>query len=471
MKTGYPGTPAGGSTPRGNRNAHDTVVPAGPGESQRAAQAGDAAGSAPSAPPWQKDWGPPQENARLATLKAMRHSCNATERRAIATLETLEQRSGRNLTNERILPHADYVNRNRPEVRAALKRTASFLLVRDVLRDVVDGLPAVMDLDDHPDTAPRVGALVNAQLEALRRHVDASMAATRDKLRTGQRILPFAMHSQAFDQFMQAHGPTLRRIVDTCRQVGVQRTYALEHYLKTLARNYLGAMNRQPRGVTGTRYCEFLGLRYENDCIALRLIDYEIARGTAYDAENGGNFGMMLVDPEGCTQPFNNPSEGSLEEQFYSTGFEHCSIPEKQAAVMILKTFWEVIYLEELVAQLKGKASKNRTEARLAQASKRDFQYSGCVETGDFFDELGIDPANQRKGLIDAVRVLAAAVKAHDARTGTALVDDPDLDTWLQSPQFEKDMDGLAIPELRNWLLGSASVKEALLRTSVFARQ
>ena len=451
MKSDFPGTPVR-AVPRGNRDDRND------------------ADCHPSAPAWQEDWGPPQGNSRLATLQATRHDYDPSDRRAISNLATFHQRSGRNLTNAQVMPTADYADRNRPEVRAALRRTASFLLVQDLLRDVAGGVPAIMIADPCPATIPRVGMLVTAQLEALHEHVEAIRAAAWAKVQTGKRISPFALRGPAFDQFMLAHVPTLTGIVDGCTQVGGQRTHVLEHYLKVLARNYLGATDRLPRGMTGNAYFEVAGIHFTNDSIGLRLTDDDTLCGTFFDACDGGNFGAMFINPQDCSHPSGNPSKSSLDEQFFASGFEHCSVSQKQAAVLIQKTFLEVLKLEENVAQLKGMASTDPATARRAQASERDCRYSGSVETGDFFDCNGIDPADQRDRLVNAVRVLAPVARARDAHTDTALVDAPELNAWLQSPQFAKDMDSLAFPEIRYWLLGTACVKEALLRTPVFAR-
>ncbi|MBC7514610.1 MAG: hypothetical protein H7234_09265 [Herminiimonas sp.] len=400
----------------------------------------------------------------------MQHDRDPSGRRAISNLETFHQRSGGNLTNAQVLPTADHVDRSRPEVRAALRRTASFLLVRDLLRDVADAVPAVMAAEERPATRPRVAMLVTAQLEALHKHVEACRVAAWNKVQGGQRIAPLAMRGPAFDQFMQAHVPTLTGIVDGCTQVGAQRTHVLEHYLQVLARNYLGATDRLPRGVAGNEYFDLAGIRFTDDSIGVRLTDCNTLHGMYFDAGNGGNFGAMFIDPENCSHPCGNPSKGSLDEQFHASGFEHCSIRQKQAAVLIQKTFLEVLKLEESVAQLKGKTSTNLATAHQARASERDCQYSGALETGDFFDCTGIDPADQRDRLVNAVRVLAPVAREYAARTGTALVGDPGLDAWLQSPQFAKDLESLAMPEIRNWMLGIACVKEALLRTPVFAK-
>ncbi len=400
----------------------------------------------------------------------MRPICGPAARQAIDNLETCDRLSGRNLTNAQVLPSAAYVDRNAPAARTALRRTASFLLVRDVLQDVAAGIPAIMAGGADLDTALGRGTLVTAQLEALHQQVDAGMAAARDKMRNGQRILPFYMRGQAFDHFMQAHVPTLTGIVQSCTQVGAQRTHALEHYLKTIARNYLGATNRLPRGLAPGQFFTALGRRFTQDSIALCLVDYNTLHGTYFDTQQGGCFGAMFIDPEDCSHPFGDPSEGSLDEQFYATGFEHCSLPKKQAAVLILKTFWELNYLEQLVGEFKGKASANPAEAHLAQASELDRNYQGAVQTGDYLDERGLDPANQRKRVIDPVRVLTPVLADYKARTGAALVCDPNLDAWLQSPQFAKDMDSLAVPESRAWIIAVAEAKKALLRTSVFAR-
>lgn len=392
-------------------------------------------------------------------------------RRAIANLVTLDQRKGRNLTNAQVMPAAQYVDKNQPAARLALRRTASFLLIRDVLQDIAGSIPCVMAAQDDPVTTPRIGMLVTAQLEALRQQVDIGMHDAGGKVQSGERILPLALRSQAFDHFMQAHTPTLKGIVESCTQVGAQRNHALEHYLKILVRNYLGTTDRLPSGLGHNEFFEARGMRFMQDSIGLRLVDYDFLNGTCFGAETNGRFGAMFIDPEDCSHPFGNPCEGGLDEQFYATGFEHCSIPQKQAAVLILKTFWEAIYLEVSVAEWKGKASTNMAEALLAQATELDRRYHGSIETGDFCEERGTDPANQRKELVDAARMLAPAVKAFSLDTGTTMVGDPDLDAWLQSPQFAKDMEGLKFPEFRHWLLGAASVKQALLRTSVFAKR
>jgi hypothetical protein len=368
------------------------------------------------------------------------------------------------LTNAKRLARVGTFQKPSADDRQALRRQASFLVVSDLLEDI----PKAADLAMDPATSARGREVLTAQFESLHHQVIIGTDNLRQKINDGTRFCPMLAEEAKFDRFLNTQTKTLNGIVSSCGKSGVNRLSSLIENLCDLSYHYLDVAKRLPEGISGKETVTLQGMEFSNRKVMVWVND-DVMGGTAYNPEEGTKLGLIFVNSEDCTHASVDPEEGSQEEQYYATGFEHCSLPQKQAAVFIQKTFWELGDLEIRVAEYKGKSSRNPVEATTAETSTLDRNYRGSTRVGDRHDEMAVDPENQRAELVHAVVEAVANIRHLQPSSGGQILGERDLDAWINSLQFEKDMGAIAHPEKRAWLLNAALVKKALLRHPIFA--
>ena len=321
---------------------------------------------------------------------------------------------------------------------------------------------------DGQDKFP-VQSLLTAQTESLLHHVAIGKNEVRQKASRGERFCPMLMHKERFNDFLRQQSTTIREIIQSCQMFGRARTDRLVNNLGKLAHSYLSSTNRLPSGLIDEPFVDFPPARIAEEKVGV-WIGTELQACTHLYPVDEFEVALIVIDPEDSTSSTADPSEGGRDERYYALGFEHCGTPEKQAAVFIQKLFFELGDLEVRVAELKGNQPRSpMQEARIAESSRSDRNYTGSVELGDRCDEWDLDPQNCRKDIVNAVTNLnfyTDALEANDVQHAMLL--DQNLNTWVRSPQFEKDMAGIKYPERRSWAVNVECVNRALRDSGLF---
>jgi hypothetical protein len=409
------------------------------------------------------------KNRFIDKLKEQRHVFSNSQRTAIDHLALYDERKQSGLKNRDVLPLENIVYRNNKAARETLKRTASFLIVRDVLVDVVQNLTDVLVSDVSDVEKFLTQSLLTVQAEALFHQVTIGKNEVYQKILKGERICPMMMDKIKFDKFLLNEKTTIREIVQSCQMSGEARNTRLISNLEKLAHSYLRSTNRLPTGLPDGEYVDFGPIRIINELVGV-WVGTELEAATHLYPREDSKVALIVIDPEDSTTCTADPSEGGPNERYYALGFEHCNVVEKQAAVLIQKLFYELGDLELRVAESKGsQPSVLMQEAKTAASSKADRNYVGSVELNDSFDEHDLDPQNRRKDLVNsAAKFNLVAETFPQFNNGKTLLFDSALSGWVRSPQFEKDMAGLKVPEHRAWTLNVECVNRALRETGMW---
>ncbi|MBC7501354.1 MAG: hypothetical protein H7315_12780 [Herminiimonas sp.] len=432
----------------------------------------DARPSAPPAPP------PPPDTpfSRVRTLKnrflpplaESRQLFTPNQQKAIERLERYDQDKHIGLTNAQLDPFKAMQLGDQPAERKALQRKASFLMVREILEDVSDTSKRIIDAHN-ASQSPRLNQrLLTAQVEALKHQVEIGLDDLCQKIARAERFCPMLTQRATFNQFLRKNDAALHAIVDCCRKAGPSRRDGLMQNLGNLGLSYLNETNRAPKGLSSNEFVDIGGITFRNGKFAVWLSN-EIPGSSTFTNEYGGTFAAAFIRPEESTNSRYDPQTGLSDERYFASGFEHCQLPVKQAAVFIQKLFYEVGDLEMRIARYKGLGSSSGVEAEIAELSEEDMEHTGSVQVGDFHDELEIDPRNQRAALVDAVIETSKYAQLFSAITSRNILIDPALNDWYTSPQFPKDLEGIKHPEYRAWAFNIACVKNALLETALFS--
>ena len=409
------------------------------------------------------------KNRFIDKLKEQRHVFSNSQKTAIDHLALYDEQKQNGLKNRDVLPIENILYRNKKAARETLKRSASFLLVRDVLVDVVQSLNDVLVTDASDVEKFLSQSLLTVQTEALFHQVAIGKNGVHQKILKGERVCPMLMDKMKFDKFLLNERTTIREIVQSCQMSGEARNTRLISNLEKLAHSYLRSTNRLPNGLASGEYVDFGAIRIVNELVGV-WVGTELQAATYLYPEDNFKVALIVIDPEDSTTCTADPSEGGPNERYYALGFEHCNVAGKQAAVFIQKLFYELGDLELRVAESKGvQPPVLMQEAQIAASSNADRNYVGSEDLEDRFDENDIDPQNQRKDLVNAVTTLSMIAETFPQfNSGKALLLDPALSGWVRSPQFEKDMAGLKFPEHRAWTLNGECVNRALRETGMW---
>ena len=401
-----------------------------------------------------------------------------SQQAAIRRLADFDQKKHSGITNKELRSFEALVGKSDPDVRAAAERTASFLLAKDVMMDTVQTMLDVCDPRKQKEAAC-TQLLLSMQAESLYHQVEIGKDALRVKMLDGTRIRPMLMDEAQFNNFLHHQYYNLHALINCCDSGSNGRSLELERILTSMATTYLESTNRAPIGIWGQNKVTIYDLEFHDAKVDVcvdreedkNCIPDKCSSATYYHPEPRCDFGVIFIRSEDCIRAGKDPAKGGPNEEFYAQGFEHLdrNIPKKQAAVYIQKLFWELEYLEVEVAEYHAKNfSWDNRETRLADSSQADRNYRGSKSMGDRHDQDGLDPDNQRKALIDQLCGLNVLVNGFSTEESPVFLPVPDVQAWVKSPKFVKDMAGLAHPEHRWWVLSNEHVKNALLQNPLF---
>lgn len=416
---------------------------------------------------------PPQfKNRFIEKLSEQKHLFTTEQQEAITRLEIYDERKHIGLKNKDILPIENAFENSDKTARIALKRTASFLLVNEILLDMVEaGCEVITDDNSHRFFTQ---SLLTVQAEAIRHQVQIGKHEVLNKIANKERIAPLSMETAKFDRFLRNETKTLREIVQVCRTDGNIRETQLSAALQNLAQNYLKLGRRLPAGLEAEQYVMVGDTKIKEKVNVVIRSDWHFAGDsstTDWCPEDNPRMILITIDPEDLMTASDDPCDGSPDERFYALGFEHCVIAEKQAAVFIQKLFYELSFAELSIAyDNAGKSTVSIDDANVVARSRFDTEYYGSIALGDQCQMTGLDPTDQRKPLIDRVAMLNGIANAFpNMFDDEPLFLDQDLNCWMQGPRFQKDLSCLKHPERRAWIANVEIVKSALQRMPIFS--
>lgn len=385
---------------------------------------------------------------------------------AIDRLSLCDSRKHSGITNAKLLPHLAAVYEADPDVRTAGRRRESFLLIQDVLRDVLHEVCDVHVQDSEQSFLTR--SLITAQTEALLHQIEIGKDEIRQKIMQRRRLCPLLTHETHFNRFLEDNASTIRSIKQACRMGGNARRQMLRTNLQSLGINYLAKAQRLPHGLKSGIQLEHNGAKYENVKF-LVFLERELERSPILHNLEGSSVGVVAIVEGDCTHPDVDPANGSQEDRYYALGLEHLPIHEKQAAIYIQKLMVDLGDLELQVAEARDPQSMTIDDATLTSVSQLDREYRGSSRMGDRLDEMGTDPDNQRVDLVTALSKLKVLADLFpDRQPGNELLLDPALLAWVKSGQFQTEIGGLRYPEINAFILSTVCVKNALLASGQF---
>ncbi|MBC7457553.1 MAG: hypothetical protein H7235_04700 [Bdellovibrionaceae bacterium] len=323
-----------------------------------------------------------------------------------------------------------------------LERTASFLLVKDVLVDIDTGIKENLQLLNTRKYGSEKGgigrALLTAQVQALQHQVLINSDAVVQKFRQKTRIRPLMTCPEMFSTFIVNQKPYVDAIKIACQLNGKNRHTKLMGGLESIAHNYLKAGNRLPFGVWGEKYVDCQGIRCTdaNVCVWINTQDPVTVACAHFHKWDQGDFGFIFLDHGGFNGAAYDPVHGEEDDKFYASSFEDLPLESRQTAVYLQKLFYQLGDLEQQIAEFQGNQSENRDDTRLASWSEADRHYRGSVGLGDRHDELGLEPDNQRTELIFEVAKLQKLSKGFTITTSKQLLENEELNQWVDGNEF-----------------------------------
>ncbi len=357
-----------------------------------------------------------------------------------------------------------------------MRRKASFLLISEVLNDMSmltgpeEQVMFQLAMPDH------VRNMLTAQAYALQKQVMANRADAMNKILQGRRICPLFMHTPVFHSFMQREYAALKNLAGLFARSGPNRFDAISDALSEFAQRYLAVTNRRPAHLKRNQSVTCFDQVTFTDCsVGVCVFDAithaGMSEGTLCDEHYGEKFPAIFLNANTLLHPNADPAQGTDFDRYAITGFEHCSIPEKQAIIFLLDLFYELGDLEVRVAIDKGKTSLVPAESSLAFATEDDMNFKGLARFGDLFNESRIESDDQRSPLISNAENLRPLVLAYQEAHGQPLLTDPELEKWVCNPGFPYDIAALHNPDVRMWMMGVDFAKQALLQSAAFKPQ
>lgn len=190
----------------------------------------------------------PRQRARHPTLSALielKPELPPVVSPFVANLEAFDQRHDASLTNAQVITPFARMNPD-AEVQVAMRRKASFCLIREVLQDI----NKLTDVDKSACYGSRADPLVRhmltAQVDALQKQVTSNRTDAYNKIMQGKRLCPLFMQTPASHHFMQSETNALRNIVSLCGRSGPRRNIDISDALSEFAQRYLAVTNRKP---------------------------------------------------------------------------------------------------------------------------------------------------------------------------------------------------------------------------------
>jgi hypothetical protein len=404
------------------------------------------------------------KNRFIDTLCENKNQYPIEQQQAIDRLKTYDELKHRGLKNRDLMPTHYLTAASDKASRQALKRTASFRLIEGILVDVAENTEAVQRQRGTEKVFTQV--LLTAEMEAVKHQIAIGENEVLQKIRRGERLSPMLMDKAKFGRFLRNEDHSIREIIQICRTFGEARNQRLTTALTKLSQSYLRSTNTLPSGLKPDQFTEIGPIRI-TEPLGVHVTPGFCA--VSVYKEDNSKTAAIVIDPKDVTTPTDDPADGNQDDQCHALGFEHCDIPEKQAAYFLQLMFSVLPHIELTVAEEKGcRPGATVQEARTAAYSQADREYGGALQVGDRCDKTDINPEEQRRQTVAAAKECRnVALSFPIFNGGEPLFVDPEIESWVQSPLF--DLEGLRHPEFRALGLCAEPVKQALLETRHFA--
>ena len=354
------------------------------------------------------------------------------------------------------------------DTRTALRRRASFLLIRDVLTDLGCAASHYIATRHGEGLTQCERQLLGEQVAAVYAQVETGRLALLEKMQRGEYFVPLVLQPEAFEQFLKINRPLLHNIEAACTYAEPHREQALSRNLTAFAVVYLAATGRLPSGLPHGYGHDFGGYRFERDRVDVR-VDSGDSGGVDFcihtDPSGGPicTHGAIVINARHCTSPFADPSDGAPQWRYYADGFEHCALRQRQAASFMQDMMGDLVELETQMAIVKGQSSTHSGEARAAYLTRAELYYTGSAILGERHnvdDRLN----SQRMFALEQTIPLGAYARAYRQVQRSPLLDDPAMCAWLESPRWNIDLETVIEPERRLKYLGNDAFRMHLLR-------
>lgn len=279
-------------------------------------------------------------------------------------------------------------------------------------------------------------------LDTLKLGAESMKLSAVENARLGRRALPLSLDSPRFSEFLRTHDHALQEVVDCCRNPRDSEA-RLQQVLTRFAVDYLSVNNQRPDR-TLVQFAEFSGGTQQK----------------SYDCTGPQETATLKLHRSllmGGMQNWQNRLARFKDQ------------PEaKQRASMILQTvIGGLTDLEEWIVAA-GKHPTAGGQARM-MGTREEHEYGGNPRLGDTVEDSQYGPSQRQNRLYPVVR-LPEIAQQYESKHGMPLVNNRNLQAWIQSKGFGDDMRLMLNPASRLRIAQTDSTATALLNTDTFRR-
>ncbi|MBC7574064.1 MAG: hypothetical protein H7244_06965 [Herminiimonas sp.] len=411
-----------------------------------------------------------QVDAKNTMLRIASHVPISSPNRALLTQQQqsqLQAARSRSLAAALTPEEAASVNEDH---EIGLSRTASFLLVDPVARDITqanaEGVFATAAVEKLPMPTR---AVLTAQVDALKRHVERISLKAAGDAWSGSRYCPLAMDHEKFAGFLGVQKPAIDRVLEACTKEGEERSAMLQDALNEIGHAYLAAADTLPAGIDPDSRLEMGSWIVGPEPVTIGLNEGE-QTFSRYHFDAEGNKVAIQIGIDELDTPDTDPCQAGGISMLHAQGMEHCTIPQKQAGVYLHKLFAALIHMEEKIYLSQNMNKDGSPMPGAPGGTFIEFGYRGSRIFGDKMTE--IDPAapgfgvpGQRDHAMNAFDNLAQLTRIYRARHGEDLLLDPQLDNWLGGPAYYRDALIVKSPASRMHLLAMEHIVQSLVES------
>ena len=411
-----------------------------------------------------------QVDAKNTMLRIANHVSIGSPNRALLTPEQQSQvQAARSSSLEAALTPEEAACVNEDH-EIGLSRTASFLLVEPIARDITranaEGVFATAAFRQLPMTTR---AVLTAQVDALKRHVERISLKAAGDAWSGSRYCPLAMDREKFTSFLGVQKPAIDQVLEACTKEGEERRTLLQGALNEIGHAYLDAADTLPAGIDADSQLEMASWVVGPEPVTIGLNDSE-KTFSRYHFDAEGNKVAIQIGIDDLDAPNTDPCKAGGISMLHAQGLEHCTIPQKQAGVYLHKLFAALIHMEEKIYLSQNMNKDGSPMPGAPRGTFIELGYRGSRIFGDKMTE--IDPAapgfgvpGQRDHAMNAFDNLAQLTRIYRTSHGEDLLLDPQLDDWMGGPAYYRDALIVKSPASRMHLLAMEHIVQSLVES------
>jgi hypothetical protein len=334
----------------------------------------------------------------------------------------------------------DEAARGKASQDTGLRRRASFMLIEPIARDVMqanaDDKFVWAAIEQLPMTTR---AVLTAQVDTLKRHVERVSAKAMEDAWTGVRHCPFVLDRVGFAAFLRWQKPAIDQVLEACTRSGEERRTILRDALAGIAHAYLACGDSLPLGMNAKYVPDAELSDFGPEPVSVELRDHDQCISRYHLRENGDKVTIEI-------------------------GVTELDTPEAEPD----KLFVGLVNLEEKIC-LGQNMNKDGTPMQGApHGTYIELGYTGSRILGDKLPETdsampAYGKASQRDHAMNAFDNLASLARTYWVAHGTPLLLDTQLDDWLGGAAYYRDALIVKSPAARMQLLAMEHIAAALV--------